>query len=185
LDPTSAKPLNDADLLRRIGGGDRSALGVLVERHQRRVLEIAGRIIGDSALAEDIAQDTFLRIWRSADRYRPQAKFTTWLYRVVVNLCLDNLKKRRKASDYTAAAVGVDFADASVRSEEQELAALVRRAVERLPDRQRIAVVMHRFSGLPLAEIVVATGWSASAVESLLVRAYASLRQSLQEWEKK
>jgi len=171
--------------MRRIGRGDREALGVLAVRHQGRVLGVAYRTIGDRAAAEDVAQETFLRIWLSADRYKPKAKFTTWLYRVVVNLCLDALKKRAK--DRTVSVVreleGVE--DAAARSQRRELAGEVGSAVAALPDRQRVAVVMHRFSGLPLTEIAEVTGWSLPAVESLLVRGYASLRKSLQEWEKK
>ena len=82
----------------RLADGDKQALAELVQRHQQRVLELAYRLTGDWASAEDLAQDTFLRVWRSAARYRPQARFTTWLHRIVVNLCLDASKKRRPAT---------------------------------------------------------------------------------------
>ena len=170
---------DDVRLMRRLADGDREALAELVRRHQARVLELAYRTLGDRDLAHDLAQETFLRVWRSAAQYEPRARFTTWLYRVVVNLCLDARKKRRpllgdprlaeaEAGDHPAAAV-----------ERQDRAVAVQRAIDRLPDRQRVAVVLHRFNGLSLREVAEATGWSASAVESLLVRAYSELRERL------
>ena len=170
---------DDVQLMTRLADGDKQALAELVQRHQQRVLELAYRLSGDWALAEDLAQDTFLRVWRSADRYRPQARFTTWLHRIVVNLCLDASKKRRPATGGLP-----DNADARVppppaAADRGIRAAAVQQAVARLPERQRVALVLHRFSGLPVRVIAEATGWSESAVESLLVRAYSALRESL------
>lgn len=170
---------DDARLMQRLARGEREALAELVRRHQARVLELACRTLGDRELGQDIAQEAFLRVWRSAAQYEPRAQFTTWLYRIVVNLCFDARKKRRpilgerrlaeaEAGDHPAAA-----------AERQDRAAAVQRAVDRLPERQRVAVVLHRFGGLSLREVAEATGWSPSAVESLLVRAYAELRKSL------
>ena len=170
---------DDAELLARLAGGDRSALAELVQRHQRRVLELAYRTTGDRTLAEDIAQDAFLRVWRSADRYRPTAQFTTWLHRIVVNLCLDAFKKRKPVSGDPPDAVDPRAEDPATVLERDDRAAAVRRAVISLPERQRVAVVLHRFSGLPIRSVAEVTGWSESAVESLLVRAYAALRDSL------
>lgn len=168
----------------RLAAGDRDALALLVRRHQRRVLELAYRTTGNHALAEDVAQEAFLRVWRSARRYKPTAEFTTWLYRIVVNLCLDAFKRRKAVPMETAATVDGEMLGPDRAVEAHELAIAVQAAVAALPERQRVAVALHRFSGLTVRATADATGWSESAVESLLVRAYSSLRESLSRLEK-
>lgn len=171
---------NDGQLMARLAGGDMSALGELARRHQGKVLELAYRTLGAWDLAEDVAQETFLRVYRAAKRYQPTAKFTTWLYRIVINLCLDEKRKRAKAGVPLETAVHEQFsASNNHTTEKEEMAALVRAAVHALPERQRLAVILHRYDGLNHAEISEATGWTQSAVESLLVRAYANLRGKL------
>ena len=179
-----ADSLDDAQLMALLAEGDRTALGELVKRHQHRVLEIAHRTTGDQVLAEDIGQEAFLRVWRSAARYHPTAQFTTWLYRIVVNLCLDAFKKRKPLAGDPPDAAGNESEQPSRFLEHGDCAEAVRAAVASLPERQRVAVVLHRFSGLPQRAIAEATGWTESAVESLLVRAYAALRKSLKNLEK-
>jgi len=179
------EPTNDAQLMDRLAADDRTALGTLVQRHQRRAFELAYRTTGDHALAEDIGQEAFLRVWRSAKRYEPTAQFTTWLYRIVVNLCLDAFKRRKQVTGDVPEGADTGAAQQTTAIEERERATTVRLAVAALPDRQRVAVVLHRFSGLTVRLTAEVTGWSESAVESLLVRAYAALRQSLKELEKK
>ena len=172
--------IDDSTLMSHVGAGDMSALGELVSRHQDRVLEIAFRTLGRWDLAEDVAQETFLRVHRAARKYKPKAKFTTWLYRIVVNLCLDEKRKRARS--------GMSLEDAPIDAgtvpngniiEKKETTELVKAAVDGLPERQRIALVLHRYEGLSHGQIAEATGWSSSAVESLLVRAYANLRKKL------
>lgn len=171
---------SDAELMVHLAQGQVSALGQLARRHQRRVLELAFRTLGDWDLAEDIAQETFLRIYRAARRYRPQAQFTTWLYRIVVNLCLDEQRKRAKAAARLESAPPAEWPTSETSpTEKKELAELVKAAVQELPERQRLAVILHRYDGLSHAQISEVTGWSQSAVESLLVRAYANLRGKL------
>ena len=173
------KPDN-RELMARLGEGDIDALGVLAKRHQEKVLSLAYRFLGDWHKAEDVAQEAFLRVQRAAGSYRPTARFTTWLYRIVVNLCLDERRKRGRAvvslDDAAAEILAESDSDAAERN---EVAALVRRAVAELPERQRLAVILHRYEGLSHSEVSEATGWSKSAVESLLVRAYANLRGKL------
>jgi RNA polymerase sigma-70 factor (ECF subfamily) len=172
----------DEQLMLKLGRQDMSALGELVLRHQERVLELAFRTLGKWDLAEDVAQEAFLRVHRTARNYKPRARFTTWLYRIVVNLCLD--EKRRRArngislEDMTAAAQTEPDGDAA---EKKEIAQLVKTAVSELPERQRIALVLHRYDGLSHGQIAEVTGWTGSAVESLLVRAYANLREKLRK----
>jgi len=165
---------NDGQLMARLASGDMSALGELARRHQGRVLELAFRTLGAWDLAEDVAQETFLRVLRASNRYQPTAKFT------VINLCLDEKRKRAKAGVPLEPAVHEQFSAPNDNpTEKEEMAALVRAAVHALPERQRLAVILHRYNGLNHAEISEATGWTQSAVESLLVRAYANLRGKL------
>ena len=172
---------SDAELMRRLGQGELPALGLLVERHQDRVRALAWRIVG-GAEADDIAQEAFLRLQSGAARYRPTAALSTWLHRIVVNLCLDWCRKHRPTllPDGHPGLVRADTSDSPPEAAERRAA--IRRAVEELPERQRVALVLHRFEGLGHAEIAELTGWSESAVESLLVRAYGALRERLQEW---
>ena len=171
---------NDSDLMARLAGGDMSALGELARRHQGRVLELAFRTLGAWDLAEDVAQETFLRVYRAAKRYKPTARFTTWLYRIVINLCLDEQRKRAKAGAPLEPAIHEQLSASNDNpTEKEEMAALVRAAVHALPERQRLALILHRYDGLNHTEISKVTGWSQAAVESLLVRAYANLRGKL------
>ncbi len=171
---------SDIELMARLARGDVSAIGELAHRHERRVLELAFRTLGHWDLAEDVAQETFLRVYRAAKTYQPQAKFTTWLYRIVVNLCLDEQRRQGKGA-VPLEAVAPEGLPASQenRAEKKELAELVRAAVQQLPERQRLVLVLYRYDGLSHAEISEITGWSQSAVESLLVRAYGNLREKL------
>jgi len=170
----------DPELMRRAGTGDMNALALLVRRYQERVRRTAYRILGRWDAADDVAQETFLRLYRSSPRYSPTAAFPTWLHRIVVNLCLDAMKRRKAVPhDSLEAMDGGSRPDPLIA---QERADAVRRELAELPERQRVAVVLHRFDGLGHKEIAAVTGWSESAVESLLVRAYARLRERLQEW---
>lgn len=178
---TDDKP-SSTELMARLAKGDMAALGDIVSRHQDNVLSLSYRVLGDWHRAEDVAQETFLRVHRAAKHYRPKAKFTTWLYRIVVNLCFDEQRKRAKAAA-PLENVGSEIlaeSDCNV-AEKKELAELVRTAVNELPERQRLAVILHRYDGLSHGEISEVTGWTKSAVESLLVRAYANLRGKLEK----
>ena len=170
---------DDTRLMDLIAGGDRHALGELVKRHQHVVVELAYRTTGDRALAEDIGQEAFLRVWQSAGRYKPSARLSTWLHRIVVNLCLDAFKKKKPVAGAAFPETHTLTGDASDGSRRHERSAAVRSAVANLPERQRIALVLHRFSGQSIRSVAETTGWSESAVESLLVRAYGDLRKRL------
>jgi len=171
---------NDAELMARLATGEMSALGELARKHQTNVLELAFRTLGAWDVAEDIAQETFLRVHRAAKSYQPTARFTTWLYRIVINLCLDEQRKRAKACVPLEPEIYEQLpASNGNAAEQQEIAAFVRAAIYALPERQRLAVVLHRYNGLNHVEISEATGWTQSAIESLLVRAYANLRSKL------
>lgn len=167
---------DDHELLRRTAAHDRNAFRKLVERHQTRILTLAYRFLGRWDAAEDVGQEALVRVFQNAGRIRPEAKFTTWLYRVVANLCWEF---RRRAARRPPPPPDTDPPDAADPALRDELRQAVRRAVADLPDRQRLALILHRFHGLGQREIAEITGSSVSAVESCLVRAYASLRSRL------
>lgn len=173
---------DDPELMRRLADGQMAALASLVQRHQQAVRALACRLTGRWDCADDIAQETFLRVYRSAASYRPAAAFSTWLYRIVVNLCLDLAKRRRPVSLVPENLPLAEAPSAESELVEQEKVAAVRQQIDALPARQRTVLVLHRFEGMSHAQIAQTTGWSESAVESLLVRAYAALRQGLAQW---
>lgn len=178
------KRSDDAELMARLARGDTTALGELAERHRGRILSLSYRLLGDWHQAEDVTQDALLRLRQAAGSYAPRAKFTTWLYRIVYNLSVD--QGRKTARDRVlpdAARMEGAGAAASDSAERSERARLVREAVSELSERQRRVVILHRYEGLSHAEISEVTGWSQSAVESLLVRAYGHLRKKLRKLE--
>jgi len=167
--------------MRRVAKGDQRAFGVLVNRHLGRTVRMAARILGNAAEAEDVAQDAFTRVWKQAPKWRDDgAALTTWLHRVVVNLCID--RQRKKAPIAVGDALP-DTADEAPRADRQmesgETAAEVQRAIAGLPDNQRVALTLCFFEGLSNAEAAAAMGIGVKAVESLLVRARKKLRDTL------
>ncbi|MEI7836696.1 MAG: sigma-70 family RNA polymerase sigma factor [Planctomycetota bacterium] len=170
---------DDVSLMADLAAGHTESLDELVRRHQEKVLALAFRTLGDPEAARDVAQEAFVKVLRSARRYQPSAKFTTWLYRIVVNCCLDLMRRRRPTANIDDVAVPVAEASAPDRVILTETAQAVRLAIEALPERQRLVVVLHRFQGLSHREVAQVTGWSNSAVESLLTRAYATLRERM------
>lgn len=170
----------DADLLKRIADGDRAASQALVDQHLGRILNYAYRMLGDAAEAEDVAQETFLRLWRSLDTWRADAPLIHWLQRVAYNLCIDRLRRRRPVS-LENAPEPLDPADSPAGSLHRlELAEAVAQAIGRLPERQRAAVVFVHQEGLSNIETAELMGISVEAVESLLARARRSLRIMLE-----
>jgi RNA polymerase sigma-70 factor, ECF subfamily len=170
----------DAELLQAIAGGDRSAFDRLSRRHLDRAYGVALRMTGSRADAQDVVQDVFLRLWQRPDAWRPgQAQFSTWLYRVVVNRCLD-LKRRPKGTDLDSVE---EPQDPDANAEDSLLDAERNRAldsaVEQLPERQREAIVLTYTAGLRNAEAASAMEISVKAFEALLVRAKRELRDFL------
>ncbi|GMV96215.1 MAG: RNA polymerase sigma factor [Phycisphaerae bacterium] len=168
--------------MRQLAAGDLTALDRLVRRHQGRAQALAYRLCGDHQTAEDLAQEAFLRVYRAAGRYEPRGAFSTWLHRIIVNLYLDALKARRPAVPLDDARNLPDQRTGEDPLAARERDAAIRREIARLPDRQRIALVLHCYEGHSHAEIAEITGWSESAVESLLTRAYRNLRDALRGW---
>ncbi len=183
----------DAELMLRVRRGDRQAFRELVERHQRAVVQTIYRAIGDAWEAEDLAQRVFLQVWRSAGRYQPTAKFTTWLFTIVHNTILNEHRRRGRRGAESLDALtqreeeegrGVQFADTrspdpSQQVAERELQARIEAAIRRLPDNQRTAVVLCRFEGFSYEEIAQVLHCSVPAVKSLLHRARETLKEQL------
>jgi len=170
---------SDEALMARIARGDEPAYRQLARRHLPVAVALARRVLGNTADAEDVAQEAMLRVWTNAPRWQPLALFRTWFRRVVVNLCLDR-KRRAQWVDLDAAGEIVDpAANAGEQVERGERDELVRAAIGRLPARQRAAIVLTYSEGLSNAEVADALDTSVSAVETLLVRGKQNLRRSL------
>ena len=186
-------PDADAALMLRVRDGDEEAFRQLVERHQRAVINMIYRSIGDSWEAEDLAQRVFVQAFRSAKRYRPTAKFTTWLFTITRNTILNEYRRRSRHAAESLDAMtqrddgetgGVQFADAramnpSQEASERELQKHIQDAVQELPEAQRTAVILCRFEGMAYEEIAEVLGCSVSATKSLLHRARESLKEKL------
>jgi len=174
--------LSDSELMIILAEGSEPALGELFLRHHQRVFALAYRTLGDWNTAEDITQETFLRVWRAAAKYKPSAEFTVWLCRIVVNLCFDEMRRCRRFLNVRKTITFQQYDNAisgSQPEEETGRSNKIWRALMKLNERQRHVVVLHKFHGLTYNEIADRTGWTQSAVDSLLTRAYRKLRKEL------
>jgi len=183
-------------LMARIAEGDEDAFEILVNRHQTSVLNLIYRFIGDRTQAKDFAQEVFIRVWQAAKTYKHEAKFTTWLYRITTNLCLNELKsaRRRKWFSFNRSdengkhTFEETLSDSGPSAEdlllEKERSRQISDALQDLPDNQRMALVLKRYDDLSYHEIAKVIGCSVSAVESLLVRAKRTLQEKLKNYEK-
>jgi RNA polymerase sigma-70 factor (ECF subfamily) len=170
---------SDEELMRRIAGGDEPAFRTLARRCVPRAIGLARRMLGNAADAEDVVQEAMLRVWTNAPRWRPEARFRTWLYRVVVNLCLNRKRRAPFASLETAGDPADLHPDAAMQLEHDQRDQAIAAAIARLPERQRAAIVLTYHEGLGNAEAAAVLGTTRSAVETLLVRAKQSLRRQL------
>jgi len=178
----------DAELMLRVRDGDQASFGLLLERHRSAVIHFLYRMVQNQAVAEELAQEAFLRVYKSRSSYEPTAKFTTWLFRIASHLALnwirDGRNEKRQASlDESPNRTARQVPDRG-RTAEQELvyrAKLreVRQAIESLPAKQKAAVMMHKYEEMEYAQIADVLSCSESAVKSLLFRAYESLRVRL------
>ena len=170
---------SDQELMGRAGRGDQRAFRALARRHAGRAQGLARRILRNDALAEEIVQDALLRVWINAPRWRPEAAFRTWLYRIVVNL---SLNAKRRPADLPLAAAD-DVADpapgADAQLEQRERDRRLAAAIDALPPRQRAAIVLTYQEGLANTEAAAVLDISVSGFEALLVRAKRALRTEL------
>lgn len=170
----------DEELLSRIASGDPAAARALIARKLPRLLSLAGRMLGDGAEAEDVAQDAFLRVWKQAPKWRAGvARFDTWLHRVALNLCYDRLRRRRELA-YAEPPDQTDEGPGPERGlQAQDAGRRVAQALQALPDRQREAIVLCHYQELGNIEAAAVMGVSVEALESLLGRGRRALRATL------
>jgi RNA polymerase sigma-70 factor (ECF subfamily) len=179
----------DAELMLRVKDGDGTSFAVLLEKHRAPVIHFLYRMVQDGPVSEELAQEVFLRVYRSRETYEPTAKFTTWLFRIATHLALNWLRDEKNERAQERLDETVD--DAPVREVPDRAPSVehrmvhqvkvdeVRRAVAALPDKQRAAVLMHKYQEMEYSQIAKVLSCSESAVKSLLFRAYETLRVRL------
>ena len=182
----------DAELMLRVRDGDETSFALLLEKHRNSVIHFLYRMVQNQAIAEELAQEVFLRVYRSRETYEPTAKFTTWLFRITTHLALNHVRDRRndklndsideKIEDGAPRQLPAREANVEERLLRDARLGEVRKAIEELPDKQRGAVLMHKYQEMEYSQIAAVLGCSESAVKSLLFRAYESLRTSLRQF---
>ena len=176
----ASQNLEDAELLARFAQSDRAAAQVLTARLAPVVYAQAFRMLGDRAEAEDITQDSLLRLWHAAPDWQAgQAKVTTWLYRVTSNLCIDKMRKRKRQSSDAVREMPDDGPDMERRLQDRARARALRAALSDLPDRQKKAMVLRHLEGLSNPDVAQIMQISVEAVESLISRGKRSLADAL------
>jgi RNA polymerase sigma-70 factor (ECF subfamily) len=191
----AAEGLTDAEIMLRAKAGDESAFAYLVQKYRRPMVSFMYRMSHNAAAAEDLAQEVFLRVYRSRTSYEASAKFTTWLYRIATNLAVNHARDTRHERPENMASLDepdeetgttMDVADSSLTVEQQilrrERMEAIRKKVQALPERQRMAVIMHKYQQMDYRQIGEVLKLSESATKSLLFRAYESLREQLKEF---
>ena len=179
----------DTDLISRAAGGDPSAFQALVERHRSMVYRIAYQFAGNHHDAEDIAQEVFIKVYRSLDRFRQDAQLTSWMYRIVMNACIDHRRRQRLAiaapfgeeAEHRMLNTPEDTPGPEDRAYAGELGQVLESEIGRLPNGQRVVFVMRHHQGMKLCEIAAALGLAEGTVKRQLHAAVHRLRQALTE----
>jgi RNA polymerase sigma-70 factor, ECF subfamily len=178
----------DLELMLRVRRGDTESFDALLARYRSPLVNFFLRMVRDHALAEDLAQEAFLRVYQARERWKPDAKFSTWLYRIATNLALNAIRDRKGTVARDEGAEGEDpmerVADPKPGVVEQMMESdrvqMIREAVDGLPENQRAAVILHKYQEVDYRQIAEVLGVSESAVKSLLFRAYETLRARLE-----
>ena len=184
----------DVQLMLRFCDGDREAFDKLVERNTSNVCGLVYRFLGSQTHVDDIAQEAFLRVLRNAHRYKPEAKFSTWLYRIVANLCFNVIRARKTAKQISIHSAGhedrtMDFPDEGQLEPDaglvgDERSKRIAAAVAKLPENQRLAIILNKYEDKSYAEIAEILDTTTMAVKSLLSRARVTLREQLEGYFK-
>jgi RNA polymerase sigma-70 factor, ECF subfamily len=180
----------DAQLMLRVRDGDEESFRVLLERHRNPVIRFVYRMVQDQAVAEELSQEVFLRVYRARGTYEPTARFTTWLFRIATHLALNSLRDGRnergqhrlddeRDGDMPVREVADRMPSVEQRMVYETRLREVRDAIGLLPEKQRAAVLMHKYEEMEYAQIATVLECSESAVKSLLFRAYETLRARL------
>lgn len=183
---------SDVELMLDVKAGDEQSFDLLLRKYRLPLVNFLGRMVHDRATAEDLAQEVFLRVYRARQKYAPSAKFTTWLFRIATNLALNSLRdNRHQRMEVSIDAPANDDEEALPRELparemridehmiERDRAEFIQRAIASLPEKQRAAVLLHKYEEMDYAEIARILECSESALKSLLFRAYESLRVQL------
>ena len=189
-DPGLLEMLSDSEVMLRVAAGDDGAFDYLVEKYRRSMISFMYRMTHNQAVAEELAQEVFLRVYRARKQYSPSAKFTTWFFRIATNLALNSVRdnryrKREVPLDAPAEedAPPFELPTREMRIDEhmaeRDRAEFIRRAVAALPEKQRAAVLLHKYEEMDYGEIAKILDCSESALKSLLFRAYETLRVQL------
>jgi len=171
--------VDDRDLIASAQLGDRQAFGELVRRHQRGVVSVVYRMCGDLRLAEDAAQEAFIRTWQNLNRYNPQYAFRSWLYRIAANSALDTLRRERPAAVIDTLPLPDPRPTPEQTAEKDERAALTRRSIARLSEPLRIVLVLREYEELSYQEISTVLDIPIGTVMSRLNTARTQLRREL------
>jgi RNA polymerase sigma-70 factor, ECF subfamily len=195
LAPNAWNQLSDAEIMLRVAAGDEAGFPLLVEKYRRQMVHYMYRMVHNQAIAEELAQEVFLRVYRARASYRAEAKFSTWIYRIATNLGVNHARDTRHERgaqtvylDQPDPETGMspDVADTTPSVEQDMLRdarlAAIRKHVMALPERQRTAVLMHKYQDLDYKQIGAVLKLSESATKSLLFRAYQTLRERLKEF---
>lgn len=180
-----AENQRDVALMVQIAQGDESAMRELIERHQLKVVGTITRMLSSENEAEDLAQQVFIRIWKSAGRYQPRAKFTTWMFTIVRNLVFNESRRRRHRDvqdELTPELRDPKAKSPDVEALDSEKMEAIEAAIAALPESQRLAVVLRRYEDIPYEEMAVILKQSVPGVKSLLFRARTTLRESLKRY---
>lgn len=185
----------DAEVMLRAKAGDQSAFEYLVQKYRRPMVSFMFRMARNAAAAEDLAQEVFLRVYRSRENYEASAKFTTWLYRIATNLAVNHARDTRHERPEVQVSLDepdeesgttLELPDTSLTAEQQmvkrERMLAIRMKVEALPEQQKLAVIMHKYQQMDYKQIAEVLKKSESATKSLLFRAYETLREQLKEF---
>jgi RNA polymerase sigma-70 factor, ECF subfamily len=186
---------SDAEIMLRVKAGDQSAFDYLVQKYRRPLVSFMYRMARNAGVAEDLAQEVFLRVYRSRESYEASAKFTTWLYRIATNLAVNHARDTRHERPEVTVSLdepdddtGTTFElpDEALTAEQamvqRERTLAIRRKVEALPEQQKLAVIMHKYQQMDYKQIADVLKKSESATKSLLFRAYETLREQLKEF---
>lgn len=188
-------PASDAAVMLRVAAGDEASFNYLVQRYHRPMIHFLYRMVHNQSIAEELAQEVFLRVYRARDSYRAEARFTTWLYRIATNLAVNHARDTRHERSAQTVYLDApdeetgttpDLADVEPTVEQRllrdERMAAIRSHVMALPERQRMAVLMHKYQGMDYRQIGEVLKLSESATKSLLFRAYQTLRDKLKDF---
>ncbi|MHB1744857.1 MAG: RNA polymerase sigma factor, partial [Acidobacteriaceae bacterium] len=187
--------MTDAEIMQRAGAGDEACLEFLIAKYRRPIISFMYRMVHNQAVAEELAQEVFLRVYRARATYRAEARFSTWLYRIAANMAINHARDTKY--ERASASIFLDQADEDTGSKpdvadlrplaeqdmlQDERMRRIREHVMALPERQRMAVVMHKYQDMDYKQIGAVLKLSESATKSLLFRAYQTLRKKLKEF---